>query len=401
MQKENIVALIDIGNAETKVLIVELSPKLNIIACGLGATQGMKKNEILDINLLKESVHGVIEDAEKIAKIKARSACLSLSGMDLSAKQVIGLTSVKAENSRVSIGDIETARGDAYARRVPDGRTIVHRIKQAFCVDDSRMVDNPQGLCGKKLAYEMWVVDAAVGYLSELIQVPNQYGLRVEELFLASLASAAAIGAGTGQDKNCLVIDIGAGTTDFVLFQAGIVQKTGTIPVGGMHITNDIASALRIGDSDAERIKIKFGNAFFTDESAFGEIDLYSVDDELSALSPKIPKFKLNCAISLRVSELFELIRKSIGEETPTGTIFLTGGTAKLEGIAENAARVFSASSGDSVIFAEPKRDFAKNFNEPRFCTVVGMAELLFRHRYAEQKARAGRGFFAKFKELF
>lgn len=402
MTQRNIVALIDIGSAETKVLLVRVLPQLEILSVHVAPTEGLNKGEITDIRRLMEGVHAAISEAEKKydSPVSAYSACLALSGMNLAGMQVKGTTCCEAENEVVSEKDIETARGNAYSKRVPDGKVIVHRIKQSFMLD-GKFVDNPEGRIGSDLAYNMWVISADKTYLTELIQIPNQYGMRVEEVFAASLASANAVTTHSEEtDKNRLVIDIGAGTTDYILYQDGMVRQTGVIPAGGRHITNDISCALCISEEDAEISKIKYARAIVSEadvEASFGLSD-EPVDSMLYDLSNRLSTFKLNFVTSLRVREIFELIRKKIDENATISMVQLTGGTALLPEIERVAAEIFGAETSVSV----PERSFAKKLcAEAKFSTVVGMAELLFRRRVGALKARAEQSFWTRLIKTF
>ena len=398
MTEDNIVAFIDIGSAETKVFIAEIFPQINIVGVSSGKTDGMSKGEIVNLAALKESVHTVIRDAEEIAgaATQIRRACLAISSMDVGGMQVSGLTSVKSDDAAVSREDMHAARVDAYCRKCPAGRTIVHRLKQSFVLD-SAVMENPEGRRGEKLAYDMWLVDAETKYLTELIQIPNNYGMRVEELFLASLASAAAVSTGSENDKNRLVIDIGAGTTDYILYQNGIVRKTGVVPVGGAHITNDISSAMRTSTDRAEWLKKEAGRAFLKDEDINSEIAIMPTESDLAEFTEKVSRYKLNYVISMRVFETFELVKKALGEDANISGVHLTGGTSKLKGIAYVAAEVFNC----EVVSAEPNCAFARTFSDPKFSTVVGMADLLRRRRNEAAQSRANNTLRARIAALF
>lgn len=396
MVRNNIVALIDIGSAETKVAIVQISPKLHILSAFSSKTEGLTNGEITDLTRLKESVHAAISGAEKAAALptSVRSACLSVSGMNLTGSQMLGFTSIKSEDNCVSEADMENARLDAYSKRVPDGNVIVHRIKQSFLLDNVPM-DNPEGRHGKQLAYSMWVVEAKTTYLTELIQIPNQYGMRVEEIFVSSLASAAAVASGNSSDKNRLVIDIGAGTTDYILYKNGRVAITGVIPAGGRHITNDIANALRISESDAEDAKLRFARATLSDDDLDATFSLSedAVDPMLAKISGRFSAFNLNFVTALRVEEIFSLIREKIPEDVQT--LQLTGGSSRLAHIGVAAANVFGL---EEVFLAEPDFEYAENYRDPKYSTLIGMAEIIARQRLQLLRERAKQSFWSRLK---
>lgn len=406
MLTRNMIALIDIGSAETKVLFARFTPAVEIVGAFTAPTEGMVKGEITDIRRLKESVHDALNGAEKRADLKLplRFACLSLSGPELSGTQVKGLTSVKSENRTVAAADVEDARADAWARRVAEGRTIVHRIRQNFTLD-ARPMKNPEGAVGVELACNLWVVEAGTTYLTELIQIPNQYGMRVEEIFVASLAAASGVATGSEADKNRLVIDIGAGTTDYILYRDGMVVMSGVVPVGGRHLTNDISEALQISEKNAEWTKLHVARAKFSDADLDAEFTLpgTEISGELAGFASHYSVFKVKFVTHLRVREIFELVRRKIGEDTDVGSVRLTGGTSLLPEIADVAGQVFDA----EVFLAAPEFAYARREEtlnaerdgvHPKFSVVVGMAELFRRAREEALRRAAEQSFWTRLR---
>lgn len=396
MIKNSIVALIDIGSAEIKVAIVRVHPDIHIISVSSSETKGLTCGEITDLTELKESVHTALSEAEKRAELSGgvvRRACLSISGMALSGTQMSGYSGIESNDNCVSAEDMENARLNAYTKKIPDDEVIVHRIKQNFWLDGNA-VENPEGRHGKQLAYSMWVVKAKTNYLSELIQIPNQYGMRVEGIFTASLASATSVSHNNNSDKNRLVIDIGAGTTDYILYKNGMVEMTGVIPVGGRHITNDIANALQISEKNAEDAKLRFARATLSDEDLDATFSLTEeeIDPMLAEISERYSVFNLNFVTALRVKEIFSLICQKTGKDIQT--LQLTGGSSDLRDIGIVAASVFGL---QDVWLAKPKRDYAGNYADPKYSTLVGMAELMSRFT----RSRMKQSFWARLKKYF
>lgn len=389
MAQDNILALIDIGSAETKAIIADLEPQLKISGAFCAKTEGMRKGEIINLGALKESVHAVILAAERQANVRVRSACLAVSGAAVGGFSVSGLTSVKS--GVVSKEDKASARDDAFSaclHRVPEGRHIVSRLRRRYLLD-KRELEEPLGKSGRELTYDMWVADADDAYLTELYQIPNRYGMAVKGLFPASLASAESVRSFSEMDKNRLVIDIGAGTSDFALFRDGAVVLTGVIPVGGDHVTNDISCGLQIRAEDAERLKLRHGYAFARDESVLAEIDLDSFEGELKEFSAHVSRYKMELITEARLRELFMLIAKKIyaAESDFSGTVFLTGGTSQMNGIGQLARAVFNNAE---VRLAEPNQSFAPEYTDPKYATVVGLA-ILYRDMLARERRGSGK----------
>ncbi len=379
--KENIATIIDIGSAETKVLLANPFSPSGVIGFACGKTEGMKKGEIVDLPKLNASVHAVIHEAEKNVgdgEIHGSYACLAISSVAVSGEQIVGYTSAKGATHKVSEEDMEAACEDAYSNTIPSEYTLVHRIKQGYVLDGEACENPKEKTCKTSLSYKMWRVCARVDYLTNLIQIPNGLSLEVKRLFLASLASDEALSDSESYDKkNRLIIDIGAGTTDYVLFQNGIVCWTGVIPVGGEHITNDISQALHTSTKIAEALKVSRASALVLpndhnetitsmDNNAFGS-DTYS-------------QFVINYVVNLRVMELFEIIRSELPKPIVIELVKLTGGTSQLNRIGEVAAKIFNTkvvTDAPNCVFPDMPEKFAKECRDPKYSTVLGTFSLL------------------------
>ena len=390
MAQSNISAVIDIGSAETKVFIVDLEPQLKIVGAFSAKTEGMRRGEIFNLGALKESVHGVIRQAELQAGSagEIRRACLAVSGTAVGGFAVQGVTSVKSRS--VSAQDERAAEKDALdvcLHRVPENRRIVRRIFRGFRLDREREIIDPRGLSGNELFYDMWVVDAEESHLLELYQIPNRYGMEIDGLFPASLAAAESVRSFSEMDKNRLVIDIGAGTSDFALFRDGRLALTGVIPVGGEHVTSDISHGLQIRQEDAERLKLRYAKAIACDEDVPINIDLDTFECEMKVFSTHVSRYKMELIVQCRLEELFGLIRKKVEADEPfSGVVQLTGGTSQMLGVCELAGRIFRSAE---VRAATPNQGFAPNYADPKYATVVGLA-VLYRDELRTRRKSAG-----------
>ena len=229
------------------------------------------------------------------------------------------------------------------------------------------------------------MIQGSKSYLGEMVQIANQYNLRVTELFAASLASAEATKLGSYYDKNRLVIDIGAGTTDFAYFDdEGTLGFTGVLPVGGMNINRDITFGMHVKNENAEKLKKEHASAIPSVEDIGVEI----------ALLPDrtFNRYTLNTIVNVRVKELFETVRDALPPRIKISNIVITGGSAKLKDIAVVAQDAFQG-YGANVLISEPKLNgIDEGFKDPVYSTVIGLAALLenqylTRHGNVEKKS--------------
>ncbi len=386
--KATLFEMIDIGTAYTKVLVVEMLPRLNILGSAIVPTQGMVRGEILDLTALKECVHRAINEAEKNAGFSnVRYAVMSVSGYEqVLGKQIVGITSTKSKS--VSLEDMKSARADASAHHAEEGFSIVQRVRQRYSIvqnDVETFTKTPQGKLSNSLKFFLWMIQGSKSYLGEMVQIANQYNLRVTELFAASLASAEATKLGSYYDKNRLVIDIGAGTTDFAYFDdEGTLGFTGVLPVGGMNINRDITFGMHVKNENAEKLKKEHASAIPSVEDIGVEI----------ALLPDrtFNRYTLNTIVNVRVKELFETVRDALPPRIKISNIVITGGSAKLKDIAVVAQDAFQG-YGANVLISEPKLNgIDEGFKDPVYSTVIGLAALLenqylTRHGNVEKKS--------------
>ncbi len=365
------VVVIDIGSAETKVLLADpFSSRIAGVACG--KTEGMEKGEIVDLKKLNSSVHKVIRAAEENSgngEFRGRYACLTISSVAVSGAQIKGCTSVKNDSRRVSREDMETAREDACSNSLPAGSVLVHRLKQGYVLDNEACA-NPEDKISKtgQLLYNMWRICAGRSYLEELVQIPNNFSLEVKWLYCASLAADEALSDVAAGNKNRLVIDIGAGTTDYALFQDGVLSCTGVIPVGGGHITNDIAWAFQTNTKIAEGLKISHASARVGGNDHNKTISLLDNDGNYS-------QFIINFVVNQRVSELFELVKKELPAQAKLEIVKLTGGTSKLREIGDVAAEIFGARvkiDAPHFVFSSAPENFAGVCEDPKYSAMIG-----------------------------
>src|SRR5690606_22560206 len=236
----------------------------------------------------------------------------------------------------VTTEDIERALDAAQAVPIPNNREIVHLVPRYFQVDDT-VVQQPIGMHGYRLEVEAHIVTGASTALMNLGKCADNVGINTEEFVLNALASGEAVLEPNERDMDVIVADIGGGTTDIALFRRGSVFHTKVLPVGGYHVTNDIAIGLRVPFEVAERVKLQYGDC------RPGEID----PDSVFTVSPfsgeriLVGRQDLATVIEARVEEIFQLILQEVEGSgydglLPAG-IVLTGGGAQLRGICDVA----------------------------------------------------------------
>ena len=380
--KIRIIGSVEIGTSHVKVLVGEITTNaLAIIGLGECQSHGVVKGAVLDLRAASNAVHTALELAHKNARIPIDEIYLAQTGKHLEGFQNDAAINVSSSDNRVSQMDIDTVCRNALSKHVPADRTIVHEIRRPFRLDGQIIPNNPEYLNGRRLEASYWIVHGDTNTVSNSIHIVNGYNLKVKELIVSSLASGTMVTSAEDRQHGVLVLDIGAGTTDYILYRHGHAYITGVVPVGGNHITNDLALGLRITEGQAEKIKHRFGNAQLTTRD---KTEKAWLNGDLSIGDRQLPKHSIEQIISTRVWETFEIVRKKLGPEftpetVPAGVV-LTGGTSKLAGIAEAAAKAFEVPARTGEFPAE----IHEQLRDPAYATPLGI--LTYAAKAAQQQ---------------
>ena len=274
------------------------------------------------------------------------------------------------------------------------GRMVVRHLRRPFRLDGRNVPGSPENLVGQRLEAGYWTVHGQESKLADSLHVIRGFNLEVRELILSSLASGHMVTSAEERQNGMLALDLGAGTTDFVLYRDGLPFLTGVLPVGGAHLTSDLALGLRLTEGQAEKIKLRHGRALVQSRSKNDKVWLdgnYTIGDR------QFPQVTIEQITAARTWEIFEVVKKKLGTaftpEACAGGVVLTGGGAKLPGIAEAASRVF----GLPAHLGETPTWVHDNLRDPAYSTVLGLLyHGMAAHAESLAPARRGLGFLRK-----
>jgi cell division protein FtsA len=339
-----IITAVEIGTSKTAALMGELSvdnQSLNIIGFGLSPTRGVSKGVITDITLAGESTHAAIESAEKNAGcMSAEGVFLALTGGHVRGYANSGIVEIQSKEGTVSQSDIESVTNQSRMRPPPDEHAVIHFIQGPYILD-GKPVDQPLRMRGRRLESTCWITYARTTQLAHSISMINDYGLRVCDIILSSLGSAQSVTTREERRHGVLVVDIGAGTTDYVLYRNGFVVSTGVIPVGGQHVTNDLSLALQITPQQAEALKLRCGRAVMQCKDRNERVWRLG---ERSIGDKEVPLMSIERVCAVRMEELFTILKQNleahlIPEAINVGVV-LTGGASRMPGVEQLASSV-------------------------------------------------------------
>lgn len=395
----NLLTAIDVGSAKTCVLVAEVSDVgVRYRAHGICESRGSRKGIIIDLEKAVTSVQQAVEKAENAAEAPIEHAVVGVAGAHIRGITSQGGLAFGSRSREVSKDDIRQAVERAKSINLPDDRQILHLLPQEFILDDQSGLREPAGMMGSKLEVRVHVVTASMSATQNVVTVLNRAGIHVDDTVFEALACGDAVLRQDERELGVCLADIGAGSTDLVVYHEGAVIHTGVVPIGGDHFTNDVAVGLRTPLADAEKIKRLFGCAVVTRIPESTEIEVPSVGDRPSRL---MSKRLLGEVLEPRTRELFEILREHLRVagvmDLLTAGIVLTGGGAKLNAITEIAEDVLRKPIRVGIPASLSKMPV--ELAQPEYSTVIGMALHAYRMRilYGQQE----QGFGSKLKKLF
>ncbi|MBI4979560.1 MAG: cell division protein FtsA [Spirochaetes bacterium] len=343
MAKSGIITGLDVGSFSVKTIIAELTAEgeVNVLGTGCVESKGVRKGVVVNIDAASQAIAASIEKAEIMAGTEAGGVIASIGGdhlLGINSKGVIGVTS---RNREITETEVERVMESARSVRLPAEREIIHLVPQEYSVDDQDEVKNPVGMTGTRLEAEAHLITGLKTAGDNLMKAVEKAGFFIEDIIAAPYAAAAAVLAGDEKELGAALIDIGGSTTTVMLFVEGAVWHTAVIPVGGMHVTNDIAMGLRLPHIAAEDVKVRYGTAMPELAADTDIIEIPSLGDR----PPRtVPKRALAEIIAPRLEEIFRLVQKEIDKaecrELLGAGAVVTGGLAQLNGISDMAEAV-------------------------------------------------------------
>ena len=268
MSNSQIIVGLEIGTSKVCVAVGEVSENqvVNIIGLGQAKSRGVRKGEIIDVALAEEDVRNAIVEAEQVADVEIRSVFLGVTGSHIRGFNNTGVHPVVSADREISTTDIQDVIKNAKAINLPTDHSVVHVIRQHFRVDGQDGVLNPEGMLGAKIEVDVHVVSGRYNRLQNPIRLVSGLHLEVENISSSALASSLAILSMEQKELGTLVIDLGAGVTEYAVYSAGVIKHTGVLAVGGDHVSNDLAYGLKVPLARAEQLQIDHGSAVIDPE---------------------------------------------------------------------------------------------------------------------------------------
>ncbi len=369
-----ILAGIDLGSSKVAVLLAEMTPQgLEVVGFGEAESHGVRKGVVVNIDSTVLALSQALEEASKLARRPIEHSVVSVTGSHIQTMASHGM--VPLRDQEVKLLDVERVIEAASAVSLPLDREVIQVIPQEFIIDGNEGIQEPLGMYGKRLEVDVQVATGSITALENLRRCLSKVGLKTRHFISAPLASARSVAEKGDREAGVCVVDLGAACTDMAVFQNGSLKWLRSLPIGGIHLTNDLAVGLKASLMDSERLKKQYGCSTLVNEDEEIEIPGLS-GGELR----RVKRRTFSTILQPRLEEIFSLVRSELGrdgldEALPAG-IILTGGVAHLGGLMEVAERSFRL----PVRLGKPSGlgGLSDMVTSPGYSTVVGLLQLGF-----------------------
>ena len=353
MLRAGIVSVLDIGSSKFTCMIARATPcersaafprrthKLELVGIGHHQARGIKGGIVTDLDAAEHAVRLAVDAAERMAGLTVESLIVNLSGGRMRSTTIPA--SIDLGGKEITERDVAHVVEAGMTRALGQERTVVHAFPTLFNLDGDGGIIDPCGMVGDALSVAVHVVTADSSPLANMELCVNRAHLAVETMVATPYASGLSVLVDDEMNIGSAVVDFGGGTTSIGIFHQGKFVHGDVLPVGGHHVTLDIARGLSIAVEDAERLKVMHGSALSLDTDQNEMIAVNQMGAETGdALN--IPRALLSRIVSARIDETLELVRDRIAKSGYGSVIgkriVLTGGASQLPGLPEAMRRV-------------------------------------------------------------
>jgi len=382
-------AVVDLGTYRCCCLIAEVAGpgQLEVIGLGSRRTDGIRRGVIVNLEALVGSIKDAIEQAESMAGRSVETVVATVPAAQVRSFTSRGVVTIAGRDRVVSRRDLERVLATVRAVQIPDGQSTLHALPQEYTLDGQEEIQDPVGMTGARLEASVHVVTVPRQAAQHVVSALNRARVDVAGLVFPLLASSEAVLTREEREQGVFLIDCGGGTTDVALFERGALWFTGSIPIAGELVTNDISIGLRTPVPDAETIKRTHARA-----TPGGDEDLPLEVPPIGGGQPRLVAGSvLTQVVEPRVREIFELVRAKLERtnllsRAPAGAV-IVGGTANLEGLLEVAEDTLGIPCRLGVPLGVG--GLTEDIRAPSFATPVGLALWELR-RGRPQRSREG-----------
>jgi len=391
--EDKYIVALDIGTSKVCVLVGEINDRgqLEIIGKGTSPMKGTRRGNIINLDQAIEAVKKAVDEAEVMAGVQIEAVYVGIAGDHIRSVNSRGVISVTGKHKEIAREDIDRVIEASKSINVPAELELLHVIPREFVVDGQDGIHDPLGMTAARLEANVHIVTGARTHNQNVLTCVNKAGIAVQELVLEQLAAGEAVLTQDEREMGVLLMDVGAGTTDYAVFLEGNVVHTNVLPVGAGHFTSDISVVLRTPMEDAERIKRRHGCVL---SSLIREDDPIEVPT-VGGRAPKIlSKHELTNILEPRAAEIAKLVYRDLEkvglEKEIRSGVVLVGGGAEMDGMVEIVEQIFDQQARKGV--PRGLGGLADTVGGPEWAAAAGLLLWGFRDRARDRK-RPQKGF--------
>lgn len=382
---------LDVGTSAVRCVVGMIDQndggKPSIIGYGSSANVGVRKGAVVHVEDVADAIITAVTEAERISGTQIHRATVNVNGAHIEGLDSKGVIAISSNNREITLDDRLRVEEAAAVVKMPANREIVQFFAKNYSLDGQKNIKDPLGMHGVRLEVDAHLVTAASPNIRNLDMALDKAQITPTNHTLSSLAAAEAVLTRQQKEAGTVVLDIGAGTTNLIVIEDGEVQHVAVLPIGGMHITNDLAIGLRTELDTAEQVKIEFATLEKPKRTSV-TIKATSTAEQ----DQVFPMDDISMIVEARVEELLEYVEKELikikrARKLPGGVV-ICGGTAKLPGLAEYVKHHLQLPARMGRL--QSVTGLADSIEDPAFCTVVGLMLLDMLLLPAGDQATAG-----------
>jgi cell division protein FtsA len=366
---------LDIGTSTVRCVVGTADPstpgKLSIIGHGSAKNLGMRRGIVVHVDDVAEAVVQALTEAERVSGLQIHGATINVNGSHISGLNSKGVIAISGANREISVEDRLRAEEAATIMQLPSNREIIQVFAKNYRLDGQENIKDPVGMHGVRLEVDTHIVTASTPNLRNLDMALGKAQIAIHNHTMSGLAAAEAVMARQHKEAGTLLLDIGAGTTNLVVLEDGEVQHVAVIPIGSMHITNDLAIGLKTDLDVAEAVKVKYA-------TVDTEVPKRDIRVKIQGKEHIFKSEDVAMIAESRVEELFEYVQKELtrihrAHKLPGGVV-IVGGAANLPGIAEFAKERLQLAARVGKLQAVT--GLIETVADPSYATAVGLMML-------------------------
>ena len=372
MAKSTIYAGLEIGTQKICVVVGEAKRDgaIKILGVGQAPSRGVRKGEIVDFDKVQTCLNDALVRAEDRSDVMIRNVFLGVSGAHIESMNNRGMHRLPEDQKEITEDDVEEAKEIARNVPIPQQNVFLHSITRQYIVDGMEAVRSPIGRVADTLEADYHIIHGVRGRIQNAIRCVREIPLEVEDVVFNPVAAAQVVLNREAKHQGSLMLDFGAGTVDYILYEDGMVTASGCVPLGGDHITQDIAQAFQMPHGRAERLKVDEGSTLYENVSTS---EMIRVEDENGLHVTDVERGFLNEVMFLRTQEILEQVRTRVEDHLGklAAGVFITGGVSLMRGMEHVAKDVFGLKITRAG--SAPVSGVTSTFENPQYSTPIGL----------------------------